>query len=191
MISIKWSIWLCMSDRDRIHISHYRLLSYTIGVFATLHQKVHNSHWVREGPDSMQKPSVMMISVHRNTFSSDGQLSFYRTPMDSSHKNQQCGPLMISLLFPSASFPINVEAVVVCDTSKLIWRQYNAYAVWCVFVYHTIYPIKYALHDDVIKWKHFPSYWPFVRGIHRWIPHTKASDAELWLFFNKRLSKQS
>ena len=22
-------------------------------------------------------------------------------------------------------------------------------------------------HDDVIKWKHFPLYWPFVRGIHR------------------------
>ena len=22
-------------------------------------------------------------------------------------------------------------------------------------------------HDDVIKWKHFPSYWPFVWGIHR------------------------
>ena len=23
------------------------------------------------------------------------------------------------------------------------------------------------LHDDVIKWKHFPHYWPFVRGIHQ------------------------
>ena len=23
-------------------------------------------------------------------------------------------------------------------------------------------------HDDVIKWKHFPRCWPFVRGIHRW-----------------------
>ena len=23
-------------------------------------------------------------------------------------------------------------------------------------------------HGDVIKWKHFPCYWPFVRGIHRW-----------------------
>ena len=23
------------------------------------------------------------------------------------------------------------------------------------------------LHDDVIKWKHFPRYWSFVRGIHR------------------------
>ena len=22
-------------------------------------------------------------------------------------------------------------------------------------------------HDHVIKWKHFPRYWPFVRGIHR------------------------
>ena len=32
--------------------------------------------------------------------------------------------------------------------------------------------------------KHFPRNWPFVRGIHRsrWIPHTKASDAELWCF---------
>ena len=22
-------------------------------------------------------------------------------------------------------------------------------------------------HDDVIEWKHYPRYWPFVRGIHR------------------------
>ena len=25
----------------------------------------------------------------------------------------------------------------------------------------------YTEHDDVIKWKHFPRYWPFVRRIHR------------------------
>ena len=32
-----------------------------------------------------------------------------------------------------------------------------------------IYPIKHVhgFHDDVIKWKHFPRYWPFLRGIHR------------------------
>ena len=52
-------------------------------------------------------------------------------------------------------------------------------------------------HDDVIKWKHFPRYWPFVRGIHRSPVNsrTKASDAELWCFIHlcltKRLSKQS
>ena len=27
--------------------------------------------------------------------------------------------------------------------------------------------IKLHYHDDVIKWKHFPRYLPFVRGIHR------------------------
>ena len=27
--------------------------------------------------------------------------------------------------------------------------------------------IHAGIHDDVIKWKHFPRYWPFARGIHR------------------------
>ena len=30
-----------------------------------------------------------------------------------------------------------------------------------MFMYHS------SEHDDVIKWKHFLRYWPFVRGIHR------------------------
>ena len=44
----------------------------------------------------------------------------------------------------------------------------------------------YALLDIDFIWRHkmgtFPRYWPFVRGSHRWIPLTKASDAELWCF---------
>ena len=28
-------------------------------------------------------------------------------------------------------------------------------------------PSIFHSHDDVIKWKRFPRYWPFVRGIHR------------------------
>ena len=51
------------------------------------------------------------------------------------------------------------------------------------------------LHDNVIKWKHFPSPLCGEFTCHRGIPLTKASDAELWCFFdlrlNKRLSKQS
>ena len=27
--------------------------------------------------------------------------------------------------------------------------------------------VEFINHDDVIKWKLFPRYWPFVRGIHR------------------------
>ena len=56
-----------------------------------------------------------------------------------------------------------------------------------------------STHDDVIKWKHFPRNWPFVRGIHRsrWIPHiptqrpvTRIFDVFFDLRLNKRLSKQ-
>ena len=45
----------------------------------------------------------------------------------------------------------------------------------CMTVLHTLsnvslYPWcrhQMKTHDDVIKWKFFPRYWPFVRGIHR------------------------
>ena len=39
-------------------------------------------------------------------------------------------------------------------------------------------------HDDVIKWKHFSRYWPLCGDCtgHRWIPLTKATDAELLCF---------
>ena len=35
--------------------------------------------------------------------------------------------------------------------------------IWC----KVTYAHAHTLHDDVIKWKHFPRYWPVVRGIHR------------------------
>ena len=35
------------------------------------------------------------------------------------------------------------------------------------YVLHSQNKPQISPHDDVIKWKHFPRYWPFVRGIHR------------------------
>ena len=35
------------------------------------------------------------------------------------------------------------------------------------FVLLWLYHLIIVEHDDVIKWKHFPRYWPIVRGIHR------------------------
>ena len=46
------------------------------------------------------------------------------------------------------------------------------------------------IHKDVIISKHFPRYYPLVRGIHRWIPLSKASDVELWWFLDLRLNKR-
>ena len=53
------------------------------------------------------------------------------------------------------------------------------------------------IHDDVIKWEHFPRYWPFLRGIHRSpvnSPHkpvTRSFDVFYDLRLNERLNKQS
>ena len=61
-----------------------------------------------------------------------------------------------------------------------------------------LYRWQIIVHDDVIKWKHFPRYWPFVQGIHRSpvnSPH-KGQWREALMFslicaWKKRLSKQS
>ena len=47
---------------------------------------------------------------------------------------------------------------------------------------------------DVMKWKHFPRYWPFVRGIHRSPvdpPHKGKWRGSLMFYLIKRLSKRS
>ena len=36
-----------------------------------------------------------------------------------------------------------------------------------LFIFQRSQPPRGWLNDDVIKWKHFPRDWPFVRGIHR------------------------
>ena len=41
------------------------------------------------------------------------------------------------------------------------------------------------MHDDVIKWKHFLRYWPFVRGIPR-----SSVARSFGVFFDLRLNKQ-
>ena len=48
-----------------------------------------------------------------------------------------------------------------------------------------VYPIL-SFHDDVIELKHFPRYWTFVRGIHRWpvnSPHKGQWHGALMFFF--------
>ena len=55
----------------------------------------------------------------------------------------------------------------------------------------------YVQHDDVIKWKHFPRHWPFVRGINRSLvnsPHKGQWHGALIFLFdlhrNQHLGKQ-
>ena len=82
-----------------------------------------------------------------------------------------------------------------------IWKGIKSFPVedkWLFFIINTMAAVGLATqYDDVIKWKHFPRCWQFVRGIHRSpvnSPH-KGQWRRTWCFFdlrlNKRLSKQS
>ena len=56
-----------------------------------------------------------------------------------------------------------------------------------IIYFMTLLTLLLQRHDDVIKWKPFPRYWPFVRGIHR----SPSRSFVVFLDLNKRLSKQS
>ena len=62
--------------------------------------------------------------------------------------------------------PIKVYTVLAL--LSLEWFWYLKITHICHFYFIGTGVIKrLSQHDDVIKWKHFPRYWPFVRGIHR------------------------
>ena len=53
----------------------------------------------------------------------------------------------------------------------VIWKTVRTNWIFCEMPYiitkESEVENDVCQHDDVIKWKHFPRYWPFVRGIHR------------------------
>ena len=69
--------------------------------------------------------------------------------------------------------------------SASVCKQPNG-SIDLLLIYYDCY--RLALHDDVIKWKHFPRYRPFVLGIHRLLVNSpkKANDAELRCFYHPR-----
>ena len=83
------------------------------------------------------------------------------------------------------------------------WHIMITYDVSCKYVCGFVLCFVW-IHDDVVRWKHFPRYWPFVRGIHQWpanSPHKVRWYGALrflmlfvlffYLHLNKRLSKLS
>ena len=72
----------------------------------------------------------------------------------------------------------------------------NKLIEWCHAVLNSVEINHTGLHahDDVIKWKRFPSYRPFVRGIHRAsvdFSHKGQWHGALMFSLNKWFSKQS
>ena len=47
-------------------------------------------------------------------------------------------------------------------------RSFGYCLMWCWNRNTLLGRPQHGIDDEVIKWKHFPRYWSFVRGIHRW-----------------------
>ena len=83
-----------------------------------------------------------------------------------------------------------------CNAEHKHSSEETIHLSWCLVNISTS-RLALAIHDDVIKWNHFPRYWSFMRGIHRslWIPTrrpvTRSFDVFFDLGLNKWLSKQS
>ena len=134
----------------------------------------------------------------------------HRSPMNSQHKGQWSGALMLSLICTWINGWVNnreigdlrrhrthYDVTVMRNDYTLCWKnKNNTMCHWCAIPIlllfqrslheHTVClfllgkwsfdynrqvsPVWHCLgeiHDDVIKWKHFPCYCPFMLGIHR------------------------
>ena len=95
----------------------------------------------------------------------------HNTPHIPSRCNNEQTPKQTKAINDSYIY-INISCK--CDTNRAGHFTLDAYAsrpVACIIYvdYHTqgMYTWNRRHHDDVLKWKHFPRYWPFARGIHR------------------------
>ena len=68
-----------------------------------------------------------------------------------------------SSMRPTMSNDIKLQTILQNDTTHtaVYSNKPNPTAVYVV-----LSDLRTATHDDVIKWKHFLRFWPFVRGIH-------------------------
>ena len=75
-------------------------------------------------------------------------------------------------LVTSSATSLTLKCSTVCPVVHVTAKNMGCYST----VYYMRFAHGFVLHclgyikvpyDDVIKWKHFPRYWPFARGIHR------------------------
>ena len=79
-----------------------------------------------------------------------------------------CFGVLFSPLCEILASPINdAEFIQVTSVTESCWDMLYVLCIWVYILLRTqsISAIKYGA---VTKWKHFPRYWPFVKGIHRW-----------------------
>ena len=90
------------------------------------------------------------------------------------HRSQEYWQLIISIVPTLSSLVqpcgvVNDDKVGIATTLDVQWPKTRHSTALPSFEWgKTASWGRSLIHNDVIKWKHFPRYWPFVWGIHRW-----------------------
>ena len=76
---------------------------------------------------------------------------------------------------------------------RLVWRRFKTQRPEQhgrhLAVFLSAFSWMISMHDDVIKWMHFPRYWSLVWD-YRWIPSPRPVTRSFDIFFDLRLNKQ-
>ena len=85
----------------------------------------------------------------------------YTRPSRSYHVLEQTwsSPCLQQMTFYQKPVSLSIDCSIVPTCTAWGSAKWYCCQAWTV---ETVY-----IHDDVIKWNHFPRYWPFVWGIHR------------------------
>ena len=115
------------------------------------HNNIHHIKYIESPFWSMVIPHGVI--KHGNIVSDNGLLL------------ENCKPLPQPIL-PYSQLDPKEDAKVNFENTRFVYQDKHwkmSFSKWRPFCQ----VIMCSIHDDVIKWKHFPRYWPFVRGIHR------------------------
>ena len=85
---------------------------------------------------------------------------FFFTMMDT-----VVNPTKGKAMFGSLMYTVTIR--ILCTIHDLSERNDISMSIITISLALVSREVKWLNHDDVIKWKHFPHYCPFVRGIHR------------------------
>ena len=68
---------------------------------------------------------------------------------------------------PGDTFKCTSLSIIVFSFTQISFKYNNRISDDYMLIMSICDIFMWDYHDDVIKWKHFPRYWPFVWGIHR------------------------
>ena len=100
---------------------------------------------------------------------------------------------VLNSLFPIRGTRLKITNQLINHIAAVVGIPFCTKRTWLSNSYSVVED-RDADHDDVIKWKHFPRYWPIVWGIHRSpvnSPHKCQWRGASMFSLNKRLSRLS